>query len=118
MNKEQRQPYRELIDLIPGGYGLCNFCQYAEWEGWSYCEASLDCKHPLTDVIGFVDPEDAWSGSDCWGFRPSETLQEIGVAVGIMLEGNMAHKSQRYGGYIAIIPSERDKAEGLVGSFV
>lgn len=121
MNKEQRQPYRDLIDLMPRGYGLCNFCKFAQWEGGSCCDADLECTHPLDVINGNgIDeehPYNVWSGDDCWGFRPSESLQQIGVALSIMLDGNMAHKSQRFGGYIAIIPSERDRVEGLAGGF-
>jgi len=118
MKKNQRQPYLELIDMIPAGYGLCNFCKFAEWDGWSCCDASLNCTHSLSERYGFVDPGDAWQGCDCWGFRPKEKLQQIGVAVSIMLFGNNAHKSKSYGEYIAIIPSNNDKQEGIVGCLV
>ena len=118
MKREQRQPYLDLINMMPGGYGLCHFCRYAEWSGCSCCDADLDCKHGLAGDWKFPEPDNVWQGGDCWGFRPSETLQEIGVAVSIMLAGYNAHKSFSQGEYIAIKPSINDAKEGLVGVFV
>jgi hypothetical protein len=112
MKKGKREPYRELAKLV--GLGLCNFCKFADWDGSSCCDPELECTHPL-DVVNGGDaweaPHDVWQGSDCWGFRPNVDLQTAGVIVGIMLEGNMPHKSKRYGEYIAIIPSDNDKRE-------
>ncbi len=121
MKKEQRKSYRDLIDLMPTGYGLCSFCKFASWEGGSCCEAELECEHPLDIINGEQDEEhpwNVWAGDDCWGYRPNKSLQEIGIIVSITMTGNNAHKSQRYGEYVAIIPSGRDKAEGLVGVIV
>lgn len=109
MKKGQRQPYLELANIVD--LGLCNFCKYAEWSGGSCCESDLDCHHSLADMWRFPEPDDVWQGGDCWGFRPGRSLQQVGVVVGIMLEGNIPHKSKRYGEYVAIIPSENDKRE-------
>ena len=82
--KFDRTPYYELIKLTE--YGLCNICKFAQWEGWSSCEADLECKHFL-----FKDdeehPQDVWMGSDCYAFRPNMTLQQLGVFTGICLQG-------------------------------
>lgn len=119
MKYEQRQAYRNIIELMPAGYGLCNFCKYAVWSGESYCEGALeDCDHPLSDRFNFPDPGEVWGGCDCWAFRPKETLQEMGIALGIMLEGNNPHYSNTHGGIIAIIPSANDRQEGIVGQYV
>ncbi len=122
MNKVQRQPYLDLIRMMPGGYGLCNFCKFAEWEdiGGSCCEADLNCTNTLmkTEKYGFPNPEDVWQGDDCFCFRPRESLQQIGVAVSIMYSGFNAHKSKSKGEYIAIQPSKNDILEGFVRALV
>ena len=104
MIAEKRKIYRDLIKESDG-WGLCNFCRYAEWCG-SCCDADLDCIHPLSDKS--PDCWDVWQGDDCWRFRPRCSFQEIGVMVGIRLEGNNPHHSKTYGEIIAIIPSEND----------
>lgn len=121
MKGEQRQVYRDLINMIPAGYGLCNFCKFAEFSGSSCCDSDLECHHPLDSVNGNgigQEPYDVWEGSDCWAFRPSVSLQELGKIVSITIIGNNAHKSETYGDYIAIIPSKRDKTENLIGCIV
>lgn len=118
MKREQREPYHTLIDMMPAGYGLCNFCKFASWSGGSCCDSDLECEHRLSDRMGFPDPFNVWEGADCWGFYPKESLQEIGVAVSIMLDGNNPHRSNKYGGIIAIRPSKHDRDEGLVGVYV
>ena len=121
MKKEKRQVYRDLINMIPAGYGLCNFCKFAEFIGNSCCDGDLECKHPLDCINGEgigQEPWDVWAGEDCWAFRPNISLQELGEIVSIVFTGNNAHLSKTYGGYIAIIPSEQDKAEDLVGGIV
>ena len=110
MKKEQRKPYRELMGLV--NLGLCNCCRFSNFTGSSCCDSELECEHPLEVINGYLNeehPDNVWSGDDCWGFRPSYDLQTAGVVVGILLEGNTPHKSQRYGEYIAIIPSKRDR---------
>lgn len=118
---EKRQIYRQLIDMIPAGYGLCNFCKFAEFDGNSCCDSDLECTHPLDSVNGNdigKEPYDVWEGADCWAFRPNVSLQELGEIVSITITGNNAHKSQTYGGYIAIIPSKREREEHLIGFVV
>lgn len=115
MNKTEREPYLILANLTSEGWGLCNWCKYAEWSGWSCCEGELECKHPL-DVINdgryphYDHPNEVWGeGADCWGFKPLYSLQECGVIASIRAKGQIVHKSKRYGEWIGIIPSERDK---------
>ncbi len=119
MKKVQRQIYLDLIGMISMGYGLCNFCKFAEWEdiGGSCCEADLDCTHPLIKLekYGFPEPSDVWQGSDCWCFRPNISLQQLGVIVDITSQHLNAHYSKNKHEYIAITPSKRDKQEGFIG---
>jgi hypothetical protein len=112
--KLDRTPYRELLKTVTG-YGLCIFCKYAEWEG-GFCDSSLTCRHPLSVINdggygSFDHPSEVWSGdSDCWGFRPSkgETVQKVGVYIGILLEGKIPHTSDTFKELVAIAPSEND----------
>lgn len=54
---------------------LCHLCRYAEWSG-SGIEGDGRCTHPLP-VISETDKfMDAWSGMDCWAFRPLMTLKQ------------------------------------------
>ncbi len=111
MKKIEREPYRYLANLV--GYGLCNFCKYADWSGSSCCDSELECTHPLDIINGYYDeeqPDNVWAGDDCWGYRHNTDLQKCGAIVGIMLEGNMPHTNRR-GELVAIIPSEADKRE-------
>jgi hypothetical protein len=121
MNKEKRQPYRDLINIIPVGYGLCNFCKFAEWDGGDCCSMDLTCTHPLPIINGYINeehPYDVWQGADCWGFRPNITLQQLGIIVSITLDKKNAHWSKSQKEYIAIIPSENDKRENMVGVLI
>lgn len=102
MNKEQRKPYHELITLTP--YGLCNICKFAKFYGsCDYCE--LECHHPLDVINGFDDDaqhvNDTWAGGDCWAFRPRISLQQVGVMVGINLEGG--HFGEQDGEIVRLI---------------
>lgn len=114
MKGNQRKIYLDLINST--SYGLCNICKFAEWEGYCSSEANLNCTHPL-EAISQGDygdhPYNAWSGSDCWGFRPNSTLQEVATFAGIVLEGKLPHWNRK-GELLAIIPSERDKEYGFV----
>jgi hypothetical protein len=103
MKGKERQQYLDLIGLT--NYGLCHFCKYAERDGYSCCEAELECNHPLAVINGEDNdnPDNAYEGADCWGFRPGMPMEEIGEVVGIVLEGNIPHYS-RTGELIAIIP--------------
>ena len=118
MNKQQRAPYLFLANFPREGWGLCNWCRFAEWSG-DCCAAELECQHPL-EVINGKDwrteehPNNVWGdGADCWGFRPKCSLQEMGVVVGIRASGYMARKN-KYGEWVAIIPSQRDREELVV----
>jgi hypothetical protein len=59
-----------------------------------------------------------WQGADCWGFRPNITLQQLGIIVSIISDGNNAHWSKSKKEYIAIIPSANNKKENMVGILV
>lgn len=118
MNKEQRAPYLFLANFPREGWGLCNWCKFAEWDGYSCCESMLICKHPL-DVINdgryphYDHPNEVWGeGADCWGFRPTATLQEMGEVASIRAQGYFAHKNKN-GIWRAIAPSEDDKEFGI-----
>jgi len=110
MHKIQREPYLFLANFPDEGYGLCCFCKYADWEGWSECEASLECKHPLEAIRDDDEHSNAvWGeGADCWGFRPKYNLQYIGKFASIRAEGNIPHWSNTYKELVAIIPSGRE----------
>ena len=116
MKREQRKPYLYLANFPDEGYGLCNFCKFAEWDGYSDCDCSLECHHPLDSLSGYFDDGDhanaVWGeGADCWGFRPKYTLQHMGVHASIRASGNIPHQSATYKELIAIIPSKRDREE-------
>ena len=87
MRKEQRQIYKLLIDLPEDGYGLCNICRYAKWEGYDCESADLNCCCGIWAIEGNAD--DAWQGSDCWAFRPRWSLEDIIDMVGIFLQGEI-----------------------------
>lgn len=106
MNKEQRLIYRDVINV--SDYGLCNFCKYAAWSGYSCCEADLSCEHPVNSRYELVLPSDPWSGGDCWMFRPDRPLADIAAYCSIAAEGNRPHRNRK-GELVAIIPSENDK---------
>ena len=110
MKKEKRQDYRNLISASDVGFGLCNFCKFAEWEGGSCCDSDIKCTHQL-QIINEV-AGDVWEGSDCWAYRPDRTFSEIAEVVGIYLQGCYSHKNKN-GELVAIIPSESDKAMGF-----
>ena len=108
MKGAQREGYLYLVRI--GGYGLCSFCKYADWQGSSCCDAELYCDHPLPVLNEDEDLTcNVSSGSDCWGFTPTKTLQQIGVVIGISMEGNHPH-TNRKGETVAIIPTEEDKS--------
>ena len=86
MKKEQRSIYKTLIDLPDEGYGLCNICRYALWEG--DCDsADLECHCGIEGVE--EDADDVWQGSDCWAFRPRYLLDDTVDMVGILLQGDI-----------------------------
>jgi hypothetical protein len=119
LNKVQREPYLFLANFPEDGYGLCCFCKYAEWSGYSPCDSSLDCKHPLNVINGLLDDGDhsnaVWGdGADCWGFRPKYSLEYIGKFASIRAEGNVPHWSNKFKELVAIIPSARDRQELLI----
>lgn len=79
MNATQRAPWRGLTKVnLPkpfnGHMGLCHFCRYADLEKIN----GGDCND---------NPTDAWTGSDCWGFRPKYTIEESADIVGVYLNG-------------------------------
>ena len=82
MKKCQRDIYQKLIDLPSDGFGLCNICRYAVWNG--DCEdADLECHCGIWEVEESAD--DVWQGNDCWVFRPRWLLEDIADMVGIFL---------------------------------
>ena len=91
MNKAQRDIYRELIALPPGGYGLCNVCRFAEWKGDCEC-ADLTCHCGIEKVE--EQAEDIWQGGDCWAFRPAWSLEDTADLVGIFLQGAVPDMSR------------------------
>ena len=112
MNKELRIVWLELANLSGAGFGLCNFCKFAWWEGNSCCDSQLYCDHPLPVINGEDDNcdhmNDVWGdGADCWGFRPRYSLQEAGIIVSIRSNGDWPYKNKK-GEWVAIIPSKND----------
>ena len=87
MNKAQRVPYLGLttVETPRGQTGLCHFCKYAIW--WGTCsDGYLECAHPLSR-LELWEPNDAWAGADCWGFRSAVSIDEAADMVGIWLNG-------------------------------
>ncbi len=83
MKKEQREIYNKLLGLLTPGYGLCNICRFALWEG--ACEtADLTCLCGIENIEENAD--DVWQGSDCWAFRPLWSLEDIADMVGLRLQ--------------------------------
>ena len=103
MKKEKRQIYRDILSI--GGYGLCHVCHYAAWYGYSCCDATMDCDHPLPVVNGEVysDPGRVYEGHDCWGFRKKKgmTLSDIAAMSSIAADGNQPHRNKR-GEWVAL----------------
>lgn len=100
---ELRAAYRAVADI--GNLGLCNFCKFAEWSGFSVCEMDLDCTHKLADRYGFPDCYDVWEGSDCWAFRPNIDLQQAGIIASISHDNLIPHFG-RGDEWIGIIPAQ------------
>ena len=86
MKKEQRLGYLILneIETPLGECCLCTWCKFAEWSG-DCEEADLDCKHPLWQVSEVL-AEDAFSGDDCWGFRPKVSREDAVDVIGYHLQ--------------------------------
>ena len=109
MKRKQRAPYLALASVTvpwPEPYwdkgmeqsgirysyapsSLCFFCRYARWVG-SCSDPELDCEHKL-DVIS----EKAWDVNDCWGFRPSHTVDDVAEWVSQRLQGTMVRMPER-----------------------
>lgn len=109
MNKAQREPYLFIANFPREGWGLCNICKFAEFTGYSCCESELECKHPLDAINGQgwdeEHPNTVWAeGADCWGFRPSHTLQECGIMAGIRAEGYIAQWDEDHQEWLAAVP--------------
>jgi len=91
MKQPQREIYILLADLINSG--IAPFCKYGSPEDFgSICEEPegyYACEHPLEinrelftkgDCMPCEEP-----CSDCWGFRPEYSLNDIVDIVGIIL---------------------------------
>ena len=87
-NREKKLGYLALADVeCSGGFvSLCPFCLFAEQEG-DWCDASLECNHPLP-VLSEREDWGPWrEGEDCWGFRPRMSVEVAADLVGIWLQG-------------------------------
>lgn len=86
MNKTEREIYLVLASEVD--YTLCGFCKYSECvAGESVCDGGEPyCVHPLGERFEHsfssygIEP-----GMDCWGFRPSHSIDFCADIVGIVL---------------------------------
>lgn len=76
--KTNREAYIALSEEV--NFLICSFCKYGEFN----CGSGNSCNHSLANRTGF--PEDLEPGSDCWGFRPSLSVELTADIVGIMLQ--------------------------------
>lgn len=87
MKKEQRLAY--LAVCGEANFEMCCFCKFAEFVGNSACsgECYTECKHPLYWRVPGGE-EMLEPNQDCWGFRPSESIDVVADIVGILLPFN------------------------------
>lgn len=91
MNREHRQPYRDVLALLQGAT-LCTFCRFGQGVGWgdSPCQGGgwTECQHPIASVAWELIHEDMLEpGADCWGYRPKFPMAVIADIVGMILGG-------------------------------
>ncbi len=87
MKKEQREVYVALASEVD--YNLCSFCKYSKCEsGYSPCDVGEPyCVHSLEERFEHsygsygIEP-----GGDCWGFRPSHSVDFCADIVGVILQ--------------------------------
>lgn len=87
MKKVEREIYRVLANEVD--FTLCSFCKYTECEsGYSPCDVGDPyCIHPLGDRFAHsfssygIEPTE-----DCWGFRPSHSVEFFADIIGIILQ--------------------------------
>ena len=75
-----------ILANLPNKYvsGLCCWCKLADIT--SSCEnADLECIHPIDKVAD--NSWEAWSGSDCWAFRPRVKFDFSVDSIGLMIHG-------------------------------
>ncbi len=86
MKQEQREVWLRLSNM-PNKFvsGLCCWYRFAEFEGGSCEDVDFECKHPIDKVAD--QSYDAWSGSDCWAFRPLFQFDSFVDAIGLCLQG-------------------------------
>lgn len=91
MKAEKREIYKTLISIPKEGYGLCNICKYAIFNG--VCDdCDLECHCGIEKVE--EDAYGTWSGDDCWAFQPRWSLADITDMVGIWLQGKQPDMSK------------------------
>ena len=90
MKKDKRNIYLQLANLPTPPIGLCNMCQYAEFD--CVCGGALECYHYSFAISERCD--DAWAGGDCWGFRPKYSFEDTVDMVGLILQGKRADMSK------------------------
>jgi len=111
MKRELRDSYSTIAQI--GGLGLCNFCKYASFSG-NCCDSELECEHPLPIINGEKDedhPYNVWSGSDCWGFRPSLDLHTCAIQASICHDGNTPFLG-RNNEWLAVVPNKSEEKDG------
>jgi len=96
MKKEKRLEYLilafyqdEVNAPLPMCTSLCAWCRYCSWEGAGCCEDNTPvCEHPITKLADDENEnQNAYSGCDCWGFRPLYRREDCVDIVGLYLQG-------------------------------
>ena len=84
MKKEERGIFIELASQIDAS--LCTFCRYGDWYSEGCCEGHNECQHPITELSWENKNEDGlYPGGDCYGFKPSFSVQMVADIVGSVL---------------------------------
>ncbi|MDD5511957.1 MAG: hypothetical protein PHI12_14310 [Dehalococcoidales bacterium] len=68
---------------------LCAWCRYCSWEGTGSCYENYPvCEHPIRRLAEDEEMNmNAYSGGDCWGFRPAYRREDCVDIVGLWLQG-------------------------------
>ncbi|KKM75484.1 hypothetical protein LCGC14_1389780 [marine sediment metagenome] len=82
MKGEKRLVYWMLAYQV--NYCICAFCKYGSYTGSPCSFGEYECDHPL-DRIQDYESENAMEMGDCWGFRPSYSVEDAADIVGIIL---------------------------------
>lgn len=85
MKYEQRNVYRLLAKEVD--YHICSFCKYGSFYGSACSGGEYECDHPLWVIKDRISEDVICDspGRDCWGFRPSMSIELASDIVGVIL---------------------------------